>query len=636
LTANPRGSWAPFAADLNVALEHHRAGRLDRASKLYKRILDKAPGHPDALHMLGVIATSRGDPEQAIKFIGRAMGPLANHADAHLNLGNAHRVAGRPQEAIACYRRAIALKPRFAAAHSSLARELNRVRAFAEALSVARRAIEIEPGMAEAWLHAGAALQALGRLDDADACLREALARRPEFPEALQTLALIAVERSRFDEAVALQKQVVRARPKDANARCALGVYLFRARNTAEGLETLQHAVTLDPNLLAGWNNLGWAYRALGKFEDANACYERALEIDPKSVEAQRSLTVTGRTDADETNLSRLADTLADAKRSVSDRITAGFARAELLDKNDRYDEAFTCFTEANALMRQALMEAGRSYDPKAMEQRVDDLISQWTPDLFVALSAAGAESDRPVFVVGMPRSGTTLVEQIIASHSQAFGAGELPEIPRIAGELTPLSRDPGQFAAWTARARSLGAAHLSRLEALGGGASRIIDKLPDNLLHLGVIATLFPRAHVIFCERDPRDVCLSNYFQLFAGGNPWAYDLSECAHRFRQVARAADHWRRILPIAWLQVSYESLVSDPEGESRRMLEFLGLGWESACLEFHRTERVVVTSSTWQVRQKLFTRSVGRWRGYERHLEPLLSALPGTGRPAPVR
>ena len=143
----------------------------------------------------------------------------------------------------------------------------------------------------------------------------------------------------------------MRARPKDANARCALGVYLFRARNTAEGLETLQHAVTLDPNLLAGWNNLGWAYRALGKFEDANACYERALAIDPDSVEARRSLAVTGRTDADETELGRLAETLADTKRGISDRVTAGFARGELLDKKNRFDEAFACFTEANALM---------------------------------------------------------------------------------------------------------------------------------------------------------------------------------------------------------------------------------------------------------------------------------------------
>ena len=209
MTEDARTRWARFADTLNAALAHHRAGRIDRASKLYRRILDKAPDHPDALHMLGVIATSRGETDRAIELISRAMGPLVNHADAHLNLGNAHVIAGRRGEAIACYRRAIALKPELAAAHSSLARELVGVRAFSEALSSAQRAIKLEPGVAEAWLHAGAALRGMGRLTEAEACLREALARRADFPEALQTLAMIAVERSRFADAVALQKRVV-------------------------------------------------------------------------------------------------------------------------------------------------------------------------------------------------------------------------------------------------------------------------------------------------------------------------------------------------------------------------------------------------------------------------------------------
>lgn len=626
MTADLRNQWASFAADLDAALAHHRAGRLGRASKLYRRILDKAPGHPDALHMLGVIATSRGDAKQAIELIGRAMGPLASHPDAHLNLGNAHHAAGRPHDAIRSYRRAIALKPEFAAAHSSLARELNALEAFTEALSSAMRARALEPDMAEAWLHAGVALRALGRLGEAEACLSEALARRPEFHEALQTLAIIAAERSRFEDAAALQERVALARPKDANAWRALGVYLFRTGATAAGIEALRRALTIDSDFLAGWNSLGWAYRALGKFDDAVAAYERALKIDPESAEARRSLAVTGRAATSEPELERLAETLSDTKRRLSDRIAAGFARGELLDKMDRFDEAFAGFAEANALVRRALAQAGRGYDAGGMERRVDGLTGQWTPDLFAALGAAANQSDRPVFIVGMPRSGTSLVEQILASHSRVFGAGELTEIGRIAGQLPPLRRDPAQLRDWTSMARSLGSAHVARLGALGGEASRVIDKLPDNLLHLGLIATLFPRARVIFCEREPRDICLSNYFQLFAGGNPWSYDLAECAHRFRQAARLADHWRQVASVAWLSVSYEALVGDLEGESRRMLEFLGLDWEAACLEFHRTERVVVTQSTWQVRQKLFTRSVGRWRHYKNHLEPLFSAL----------
>jgi hypothetical protein len=158
--------------------------------------------------------------------------------------------------------------------------------------------------------------------------------------------------------------------------------------------------------------------------------------------------------------------------------------------------------------------------------------------------------------------------------------------------------------------------------------AARVIDKLPDNLLNLGTIAALFPAARVIFCERDARDICLSSYFQLFAGGNAYSYDLEDCVHRCLEIERLARHWRRVLPLAWLQVNYEALVGDLESEARRLIDFLGLEWEPGCLEFHRTERVVVTQSTWQVRQPLYNRSIGRWRRYRAHLAPLLEALGG--------
>jgi tetratricopeptide (TPR) repeat protein len=461
---------------------------------------------------------------------------------------------------------------------------------------------------------------------EAETLLREALARRAEFPEALQTLAVIAVEQSRFAAAAALQKRAVLQRPNDANARRAFGVYLFRSGDTAAAIAELQSATALDSKFAAAWTSLGWAYRALGRFEDAVACYNRALEIDPQSAEVRRSLVVTGRTDANATDLERLSLTLADPGRSLNERVSAGFARAELLDKQDRFDEAFACFVEANTLAHQGLVDAGRAYSADRMQQRVDRLIAEWTQDRLAAAAEAGNKSERPVFIVGMPRSGSSLVEQILSSHSSVFGAGELNEIGKIADELPPLTNDPGQIAAWTVAARHAASAHVAHLEALGGGAPRIIDKLPDNLLHLGLIAALFPLSRIIFCERDPRDICLSNYFQLFAGGNPWSYDLADCGHRFRQVDRLADHWRKVLPVPWLRVSYEALVGDLEGESRRLVAFLGLNWEAACLDFHRTERVVVTQSTWQVRQELFTRSVGRWRSYERHLAPLLAAL----------
>ena len=218
-----------------------------------------------------------------------------------------------------------------------------------------------------------------------------------------------------------------------------------------------------------------------------------------------------------------------------------------------------------------------------------------------------------------MPRSGTSLVEQIAASHSRVFGAGELREIGELAIEF---GRAPG-----AADVRRLAEAHLARLRALGGGAERVIDKMPDNVFKLGVIATMFRGARVIFCRRDPRDTCLSCYFQKFTAGQlTFSYDLADCAMRYRETERLTEHWRRALPLRSIEVQYEALVGDLEGESRRLIEFLGLDWEPACLDFHRTQRIVTTASGWQVRQPLYDRSVARWRHYQRQLEPLYAAL----------
>ena len=626
MTAAAGTKWSRFAAEIEKAFDYHRAGRLDRAETIYRRILDKSPDHPDALHMLGVIATSRGRPDYAIQLIGRAMGVLAGHPDAHLNVGNAHHVAGRPKEAIESYRRAIALKPDFAAAHSSLGRELNSLGAFAEALPHCQRAIALAPALADAWLHAGKALQGMGRLRDAEASLKRAISLRPDFVEVLERLALIAVEEGRFGEAVEWQQRLVSLRPNDPRAQRMLAVYLFRAGQTDAALAGFRRVVELAQDYAGGWTSFGWAYRALGRFEEAVSCFERALAIDPNDAEAQRNLAATGREDADEAEVVRLRDSLADETRSFNDRAAAGFAAGAALDKAERFDDAFACFAQANALARQTLLDTNRGYDRAGMTRRIDGLIAAYTPEALAAATVAGNVSERPVFIVGMPRSGTTLVEQILASHSQVFGAGELTEIARIAREVPFPGSDGAAISEWAQTVQPLGAVYLGRLAEMSGTAIRVTDKQPDNLLHLGLIAALFPAARVILCERDPQDICLSNYFQFFAGGNPWSYDLGDCGHRFRETARLAEYWQRVLPLAMHRINYEALVSDLEQEARRLLDFLGLGWEPACLEFYRTERVVITQSTWQVRQKLFTRSVGRWRHYAKHLGPLFDAL----------
>lgn len=237
-----------------------------------------------------------------------------------------------------------------------------------------------------------------------------------------------------------------------------------------------------------------------------------------------------------------------------------------------------------------------------------------------------GNSSELPVFIVGMPRSGTSLVEQIAASHSRVFGAGEIRDIGALAAETAPAIAAKDR-----ALIRQRADAHIERLRALGDDALRVTDKLPDNLFQLGVIATLFPGARVIFCRRDPRDLCLSCYFQKFAAGQLlFSYDLADCAKRLIETERLAAHWARVLPLRRHEIRYEDIIADLEGESRRFIDFLGLAWEPGCLDFHRTKRVVATASAWQVRQPLYDRSIGRWRNYRRHLKPLLDTLAEAG------
>lgn len=237
-----------------------------------------------------------------------------------------------------------------------------------------------------------------------------------------------------------------------------------------------------------------------------------------------------------------------------------------------------------------------------------------------------GDPSEVPVFVVGMPRSGTTLVEQIAASHARVHGVGETMHMNDIVKRMEKrhLGLPP---ALWNAAfVHHEAQDHLARLRSIGGDVDRVVDKLPDNILVLGQIATLFPRARVILCRRDLRDVGLSCYFQHFQDANPWTLDLFDCGARAREITRLMQHWLSVRPLRILEVHYEDMVGDLEGQSRRVIDFLGLDWDPACLDFHKTERKVLSASQWQVRQPLYSSSIGRWRHYRRHVEPLIQGL----------
>jgi tetratricopeptide (TPR) repeat protein len=613
---------ASRSSELLAGVEHHKAERLDRAEALYNKVLAKSPGDPDALNLLGTIALARGRTARAIQLIEKSVGSNPSFAAAHSNLGNAYRAAGRMTDAADSYRKAIALNPGFADAHSNLAQVMADLGNPELALASSQKAVALAPTLPQPHRIMANAFRLLGRETEAIHAYRQALLLRPDDPAILDEFGECLAESRHFDEAVACHQRALALNPDRVISLLAFGGTLRRAGDIPGSVALYRRALAIDPKHAEAWASLGHGLRAFGQFEEAVESFNRAIAIDPGMADAYRGLSLIRQQDVDPNEIQRLETIRLDPAIATVDRVAAGFALGKSLDDSDRCDEAFARYSEANALYRQTLASTGKSFNTGAFITLVDQLISRFDADFFAAHAGWGDSSEVPVFVLGMPRSGTSLIEQIAASHPLVHGAGELSDIGQIEAQLGHHGWDRSDAA-------RLASAHRPRLKKLGGTAIRVIDKMPDNILKLGVIGTLFPNARVIFCTRDPRDTCLSCFFQFFPHGNPYSYDLEQTGQRHVQIDRLAAHWRATLPLRMMEANYESLVHDPEGQSRAIIDFLGLPWDPACLSFHLTDRVVQTAGAWQVRQPMYDRAVGRWRRYRQHLGPLIEGLKGS-------
>lgn len=615
---------------LQDAVAHHQAGHRDLAEAGYRALLREDPDHADALHLLGVLANDDGMFQKGAALIRRALVMMPQFPDGYLNLGNALNGLGDLTGARAAFERAIALRPDFLVARLNLAEFLVRHGDHAAAEIHARHSLHLAPGLERAHLALWQALRGQRRWHDAVTVMQATVASRPGTPALLCDLGSTLAEAGDTETALALHRQAAMMEPLNFLIHMGHANSLNAAGKIPDAVPVLRRVLELAPTYIPAWLTLGWSLRGIGRFEEARACFDRALEIDPNQPEAHWNLSLLGPAlEIDPAREITLRGLMQRNEMDLFQRVSAGFALGKMLDDQDRCDEAFTVLAEANRMYRDSRAAQGMGFDPLAFSTEIDALITHFSTAGFASRRGAGVTSELPVFIVGMPRSGTTLVEQIVASHSQVYGAGESRDIANIVHALTPMIRAAGPNGQWeTAATQELAFSHLDRLARLGGAAMRVIDKTPDNVLNLGVIASLFPGARVIICNRDPRDNCLSHFFQLYTDGNAFAYDLAECGWRARETARLIKHWRTALPIQFLDLQYENLVQDLEGQARRLISFLGLDWEPACLDFHRNERAVATPNMWGVRQPIYNRQVDRWRLYEKHLEPLFAALEG--------
>jgi len=574
------------------------------------------PDDAGAHNNLGNALSQLGRLEDAIASYRRALTLNPHSAEAHNNLGNVQRDLGQLDQAVVSYRRAIQIRPDYAEAHHNLADALARLGQPEAAAAGYRAAAALRPDFAESHHNLGNVLLDLGRPAEAMASYQRALALHPEFAEAHNNLGTALRGLGRLDDALASYRRALRIRPDFSDAYRNLGSALRLQGRIGEAQDSCSKALAIDPQSAATIAVLAEMHADRGQFAEAEQLFRRAISIEPQTAEAwvgiARLRTMSSSDAAWAAQALRIAERVLPPRKEVLLR----YALGKYFDDVQDFGQAFIHYRRANELTQR--YQAG--YDRQAMTQAVDLIIQSCDRDWVDRRRTDAIASRRPVFIVGMMRSGTTLAEQILASHPSVFGAGELMFWSTAAASCA--RAPPGDLA----RERALPALAGEYLKLLGNlcaDALRVVDKMPGNFMHLGLIHAALPGARVIHMQRDPIDTCLSIYFQHFESFHPYATDLSDLAHYYSQYLRLMQHWRTALPPdTMLEVPYEGLVEEQEAWSRSMLQFIGLPWDPHCLEFERTERTVITASKWQVRQKISRSSVRRWRHYEQFVAPL--------------
>ena len=531
------------------------------------------------------------------------------------------------------YRRVLALDPGNASALQHLAAFERGRGELGSALARLLKAVTSVPGDASCRSNLANLLQESGRPAEALAHYREALRLAPGHLPARFNLGKALQRLGDFEAAVACFEALCALAPEDPGAWCALGLAQHDAHRAQAALGSQRRALALDPALPDAHDAIGALFMERGAFAEAEAAFRTALRHAPDYAPAFGNLVRARRMGAEDRPLvARMRTLLEGDGLAPGHAADLHFALAKTHEDLAEYDRAFVHYREGNRRRRGA-----RRHDREAAAAQVRTLAATFDPAFFARTAGRGDPDPRPVFITGMPRSGTSLVEQILASHPECFGAGELPHLERVV-RSRPAGAGGGSslpaLAAGLGGAdlRALGRAYLEALPAEAGAAARVTDKMPPNWRYLGFAAAILPGARVIHCRRDAMDVCFSIYAQPFTHRDawPWAYDLRDLASEYLDCERLMAHWARTLPLPMHAVRYERLVRDPEAVTRELLAFCGLPFDARCLRFHESERPVRTASDWQVRQPLYRSSVGRWRRFESHLAPLREALEGGG------
>ncbi|MDG2032389.1 MAG: sulfotransferase [Rhodospirillales bacterium] len=613
------------------AMGHHQKGELSQAEKYYKRALKAAPDHPDALHLSGLVAHQLGRHPRAIKLIRKAIKKDCNQKVFYINLSTIHNQLCNWEDARAAASSALELDEADGEAWGNLGQALAGLGQIDEALSAMGRSLALAPQNAPLLCNQATLLVAKEQHKQAETACRKALALQPGLPKALHTLGLIQSTCGDFDSAIGNFEQAHQGDPLNGQTITNLATLYSVKSRFDDAIALFRDALRVNPDAAGVHYNLGVCQSEKGVMDEALASFRRAVDIDPRHVDSQYALATSGKVRLPPEQLMFLAELAQSPDLSLENKVKLNFALGMQADQQKLPAPAITFFATGNACRRVLLESKNQGFNPRDHARIAAQISGVFQKPFFETRRGWGDATDKPVFVVGMPRSGTTLVEKILASHQDVFGAGERPNIETMVQELET-ERDGGlPFPEGVADLgpediASLAQDDLRSLSETGDSSARVVDKLPVNFMYLGLIALLYPGARVIHCKRDPRDTALSCYFQNFVHSHAWSCDLAHIGAYYKTYINVMEHWSRALPLPILDVSYEDVVQDQEGKSREMIDFIGLDWDPDCLDFHVSEGAVRTASKWQVRQPIYTGSVARWTDYDDFLSPFIQAL----------
>jgi tetratricopeptide (TPR) repeat protein len=601
-----------------------RALRMDEALAAINRALALDDVNPASLVTASAILRALGRAAEALRHAERAVAADPGEAFAHIEMALALAAMGDLDRAIPAARQAVEVDPARAPSHDALGALLLHAGLDVEAEHSLNHALKLDPNYLKASFHLGNLFEQQGRHREAEKAYRRVLDKRPSYLPAMVNLGTVLLKLERPAEAEAVLRSAASLDPKNGVILSSLSLALEELGRHDEAAAMAREGVSLSPTP-GNYVNLGVSLQIGGDLAGASAAYRTALELDPELVPAIFSLTSVDRAQS-ATLIDTVRARLADERVSESQRSQLYFALASLLDDAGDFDAAFA----AAALGHE--IEARRSkYDAAQQDRLLSDMRRVFTRDFFAERSTFGSPSRKPIFIVGMPRTGTTLIEQVLASHSQVFGAGELPKLPALANKISRFVRSDRPFPLAALDVDEPGALRLATdylrsLRELAGSRPHVTDKLSSNLFYIGLIKLILPNAKIVFCKRDAMDTFVSSYFIRFRQPLPYIHTQRSYAHFYNSVQQMIRHWQSISSIDILEMSYEGFLEDQRRETARLLDFCDLPWEDACLNFHTTRRPVRTASNAQVRKPLYRSALGRSHNYAGHLVELKSLI----------